>query len=412
MGLFISSRGGAYASKQSGSVLLLSILICAFISVLAILFTKQSHEMLEYRTEIQIDQKARVEAYSFLELALTFLSKSCESDSVPYLNSNTRAWEAAKHANSTKNGLTFYKEIVAPENPNDDQSIEKAIGEYITQCVTKTAGVALAIGEEVKLENRNLEKLKGYLQIKNASGNNVPMIHHKGTQGTFDTYYTFEDLSNKLPLCAAFYKKNKNLINAALRSVSGEYSNSADAMSDYLTADHPKTFHNWNEVQSALGNVNAAKLESLKRLFTIDREVLEHCENRKVNLITAHESLLDVVSNHLGLMTSLKGHARDQSLIKDLGTHPEAKLYTDQTQIFKLGVHVVHNNDSIFQLQCYGTSVGTESSGSKVSKETKPNWSERLGGTHDKKDNKKDTKNIPVKASSRFCFNLQCIEEI
>ncbi|MDE6576372.1 MAG: hypothetical protein K2L24_03175 [Opitutales bacterium] len=238
------------------------------------------------------------------------------------------------------------------------------------------------------------------------------MIHHKSTQGTFDIYYTFEDLGNKLPLCAAFYKKNKNLINAALRSVSGEYSDSAGAMGDYLTADHPKTFHNWSEVQSALGNVNAAKLEGLKRLFTIDREVLEHCENGKVNLITAHESLLDVVSNHLGLMTSLKGHARDQSLIKDLGTRPEAKLYTDQTQIFKLGVHVVRNNGSTFQLQCYGTSSGTESSGSKASKETKPSWSERLGGNHDKKDNKKDTKNTPVKAPSRFRFNLQRIEEI
>lgn len=399
-----SADSDTFASKKTGSVLLLSILICAFIAALAVIFTKQSREMLEYRTEVQMDNKTRVEAYSFLDLALASLSKHYETDTVPYLSSSTREWNAPQHVNSVKNGLAFYKDIIVPESPNDDRSIEKAIGEYLTKCVFKTASAALATGEEMKLESRDLETLKGYPQVSSGKQNMIPMIHHQCQQGNFDVYYSFEDLSSKLPLCATFHKKNKSLVNAALESVSSEYSDSAGTMADYLTKKDPKTFRNWSDVQAALGNVTEGRLDLLKRLFTVDREVLEHAENSKINLITAHENLLDVISNNLGLLTSLKSHARDASLLKDLGTRPNASLYTDQTHLFKLGVHVVRPNGGIFQLYCYGA----------ITKEETPkkrNWEEKYN-EKDKKDAKKPTTTPSTGTSSRFRFNLQRIEEI
>jgi hypothetical protein len=166
-----------FAKKQAGSVTLVVLSLAAFCTILLALFLRNAIDNVKYRQQMQFPAALKMEAYSFLDLALAFLGEYKQNANAEKMNKDEG------NVNKGQGKLIFDSSILG-ENPSGT-----AIAQYISR----------KIGE--KLANASLPEHFPAITIATPPTTpNAPCLKH----GDFTIQYSFEDLSGKVPLCKNF----------------------------------------------------------------------------------------------------------------------------------------------------------------------------------------------------------------
>ena len=361
MSLFSSHNIVQKNKKQSGSVLLLAILLCGFITVLAVLFANRSLEIAKDNQQTHTTPKIRIEAYSFLDLGLSFLQKCKRNEIIPQrVSSSTINYSPSSvNRNSKSNKLIFYTDIIGQDITTIDKNgkticvANEAIAHYITDCIGKFNNE-----NNIKTETIDVQPAQGYFHTENLQKS--ILIHNN-----FQIEYSFEDLSAKVPLCKSYFKKYENLFQGICNGteldcnkLKSHFNPSSGSSSD------AKNFSSWDEVfqvavpkSGTTTSLSADEQKLIKSCFTIENCVIELTDANKfkLNITTADEKIVKTIDTEYAAVPLSGKLDREETKINNFIKNTEEKidLATDTT-IFKLGVHVTSaDKRQSFHLNCY-----------------------------------------------------------
>jgi hypothetical protein len=211
------------------------------------IFLDNALENLKYRKQMQFPVRLKVEAYSFLDLALSFLGKYKADGTVEKYSETTNP-----SVNKDSNKLIFDEEIISSGSSPDSRLVNNAsITRYITKKISDKASI-------------NMDTTPGKLK------------HGE----LFTIEYSFEDLSAKLPLCGEFDANNNQLLQNIIDRLSVLGLNSQQK-SAFKTAITKNLLTKWSTVEKILrdsysgGNPPEIDLENLKKYFTIEPCIIE-----------------------------------------------------------------------------------------------------------------------------------------
>ncbi|MDR0418396.1 MAG: hypothetical protein LBH08_03110 [Puniceicoccales bacterium] len=257
--------------RSSGSVIILVLILCAFCTIIATLFLRNALDEVKYRKQMQISAIAKIEAYSFLNLILSFLSNYKKTDNVSSaLDSNNRG------VRKDPNKLIFDEEIIGalptPSFHNPSNLSAPSISDLISVYIAKNIPNELA----------------------NADGNwpnnftdvtfDTTTTHARLKHGDLTIEITFEDLNAKIPLCKEFDSSAPGLIKVALASCGVPESsiskiNEFLGITEKLSQNDPKYIFNWTSFEK-IGNITDSNVvQKVKNIFTLESSIVSKSNN-------------------------------------------------------------------------------------------------------------------------------------
>ncbi|MDR1435539.1 MAG: hypothetical protein LBI77_04010 [Puniceicoccales bacterium] len=269
------------------------LVILAFCTMILTTFLDNALENLKYRKQMQFPVHLKVEAYSFLDLALSFLGKYKADGKVESYSETTTT---DRSVNKGSNKLIFDEEIISSGSSPDSRLVNNAsITRYITKKISNKASIET---------DTNFSKLE---------------------HGEFIIEYSFEDLSAKLPLCKEFNTNSNRLLQAVINNSNalGLNLQQKRALNDFvITNEH--TFTKWSTVEKVLRNSSSSSgnnppaidLENLKKYFTIEPCIIEAAKIKppsapsaspsssnpfKINLLTVEPEISNALVSLTGI---------------------------------------------------------------------------------------------------------------
>jgi hypothetical protein len=295
---------------------------------------------MKYRQQMLCPTDLKVEAYSALDLALTFLGKYKKDPSVNKMGGGT----------IQKGNDKFIFDIdILGKSPSD-----ALISEYIVS--------------KILLMLSSASCPAGFPKAQGTSSNTFK-------HGDLTIQYDFEDLNARVPLCKVFNNNSKNLVAALLDKISSSNSSvmnsvAKEEIKNFINND--KIFTKWPTVQyvaskakSTIGSVTGKNLdiESLKKWFTIEPYIVEDISKLnkkfKINLLTAPKETLETITltqnssaaspTTVSIPTTEK-FADYDTLIGQGG--PLKDYCSNEVQFFALKVRVSNDLGNAYTIHC------------------------------------------------------------
>ncbi|MDR0590851.1 MAG: hypothetical protein LBG09_03320 [Puniceicoccales bacterium] len=373
-----------------GSVTLVVLSLAAFCTILLALFLRNAIDNVKYRQQMQFPAALKMEAHSFLELALAFLGEYKQNANAEKMNKDEG------NVNKGRNKLIFDSSILG-ENPNGT-----AIAQYITR----------KIGE--KLANASLPEHFPAVAIAPASTATPGALCLK--HGDFTVQYTFEDLSGKVPLCKQFFDTSGSSFRSAITdAIPSSVMGFSEKSNLGKFIDKNQTLTQWSALEqvvrgeSLLSSASTLNIEPLKEWFTIEPCVLKAANEKKfkLNLLTAKQEVLNAISRANGSLSipSEKTAAAYASLVSGA----TLKAYgSTEVQFFAIGVRVSLDNGNAYTLRCICTAID---SGEKDEDSKKKNVDNVKKNAINVKDDSKTSGTKGGGGQKRLPFDVVKIEE-
>jgi hypothetical protein len=251
--------------KSSGSVIVLVLILCAFCTVIATLFLRNALDEIKYRKQMQISTIAKIEAYSFLNLILSFLSNYKKTDNVSSVSdSNNRG------VKKEPNKLIFDEEIVgtlsAPSFYNPSNLSGPSMSDLISMYIAKN------IPKELASTDGNWPNNFAGVTL------DATATHARLKHGDLTIEITFEDLNAKIPLCKEFDDSAPGLIKAALAACGVPESsiskiNEFLGITEKLSKNDPKYIFNWTTFEKIGNTTDSNVLQKVKTIFTLEPSI-------------------------------------------------------------------------------------------------------------------------------------------
>lgn len=362
-GKFSVVRSRGVLNSRSGSVLVFVLMLGCFLSIIATLFVQIAIESVKYRRQMNLSTDARVEAYSFLDAGLAFLDRSAKEDKVPKVTGSIAPGTPIDlpnnfvGKNSKVGKLIFDREILGGKDPVPRGVVND---KYDSSCLVISNFLALAVGKALKnadgtiiIDNSVEEGLQGLAHRH--SGTKKICLQHNG----FTIEYTFEDLSNKIPLCKPFYELIKK-----------ENSSFFDGLSNRSSADTFFNSHVMCLTEKEARNGLGISEDNFKKYFTVEpcaidlamknNETLLSGTPFRLNLLTADKDLLDKINSTFFTNFPTSGDNKKYSSFEGKlnDNRPEfkkvKKFCSTDVSCFSLRVRV-SKKDKAFTLVCYCT---------------------------------------------------------
>jgi hypothetical protein len=378
-----------FAKKQAGSVTLVVLSLAAFCTILLALFLRNAIDNVKYRQQMQFPAALKMEADSFLDLALAFLGEYKQNANAEKINKDEG------NVNKGQNKLIFDSSILS-ENSSDT-----AISRYITR----------KIGE--KLSNASLPELFPAVSIAASPATpNALCLKH----GDFTVQYTFEDLSGKVPLCKQFFDTSGSSFRSAITdAIPSSVMGFSEKSNLGKFIDKNQILTQWSALEqvvrgeSLLSSASQLNIEPLKDWFTIEPCVLKAANEKKfkLNLLTAKQEVLNAISRANGSLSipSEKTAAAYASLV----SNATLKAYgSTEVQIFTLGVRVSLDNGNAYTLRCICTAIDGGEKDENLKKKNVDNVEKNAINV---KDDTKTSKDGGAGKQKRLPFNVVKIEE-
>ncbi|MDR1303071.1 MAG: hypothetical protein LBJ81_00425 [Puniceicoccales bacterium] len=379
-----------FAKKRAGSVTLVVLSLAAFCTILLALFLRNAIDNIKYRQQMQFPAALKMEAYSFLDLALAFLGEYKQNANAEKMNKDEG------NVNKGQGKLIFDSSILG------DNSSGTAIAQYITR----------KIGE--KLANASLPELFPAVTIAAppATPNALCLKH-----GDFTVQYTFEDLSGKVPLCKQFLDTTgssfRSAITDAIPSSAMGFSEKSN-LGKFI--DKNQMLTQWSALEqvvrgeSLLSSASQLNIEPLKEWFTIEPCILKAANEKKfkLNLLTAHQEVLNAISRANGSLSipSEKTAAAYASLVSNAAI----KAYgSTEVQFFTIDVRVSLDNGNAYTLRCICSTAGSDDKKDEDGK--KKSMDNVKKNNINVKDDAKTSTDGGAGGQKRLPFNVVKIEE-
>ncbi|MDR1907082.1 MAG: hypothetical protein LBQ03_02600 [Puniceicoccales bacterium] len=316
--------------KRSGSITLVVLIITAFCTLILELFLESVLDNAKYRQQMLCPADLKAEAYSALDLALSFLEEYKKNQSVEKIGDNSIVRKG-------DNKLIFDEDILGkiPDNT--------LISNYIAKKIA------------LKLSTAALPS--GFPKVEGIPGTN--QLKH----GDFTVQYEFEDLSAKVPLCETFDDATKpssasnGLVITVLDNLTQMNATSKTNIKNFIITQK-NIATKWSTIEHvAKSNVanNNIDIEPLKKLFTIEPYIINAItkgKNFKINLLTTPKKILDAISaknGNLSISTSRK--ARDYARL--IGPRGALEPYCcTEVQFFALKVRVSTGTGNSYAIRC------------------------------------------------------------
>ncbi|MDR3317358.1 MAG: hypothetical protein LBS71_00955 [Puniceicoccales bacterium] len=323
--------------------MLVALMVTAFCTVILTLFLRNALEDLKYRQQMQFPACLKIEAYSALELALSFLSEYKQSTSAEKVNEN-------ESVGKEKDKLIFDGDILG----GTPDSI--LIANYITKKVS------------AKLAKASLSE--------NFSPVTPLPIPNQLKHGEFTIQYEFEDLSAKIPFCKQFFDTAGSSFRSAIMDMIPSSSlGFSEKSSVEKFIDNRNTFAQWSSVEQVARGENFTSssselnIEPLKEWFSIEPYIIKASDDKKfkLNLLMAKQEILNAVSRSQGSLAIPS--SKTIAAYKDLISKTKAldAYCSTEIQFFALRVRVIIENGNAYTIRCVCSCMTTSSSNAKTS---------------------------------------------
>jgi hypothetical protein len=310
----------------------------AFCAIILQLFLENAFDNSKYRRQMVTPIELKVEAYSVLDLALVFLGKYKQNQSVDKIGGGI--------VKKGSNRFIFDVDILGGKAPND-----ASISEYIIQ--------------KINLNLSSAPLPTGVPKLHAALPNTNTFTH-----GNLTIQLDFEDLNARIPFCKAFDRVSSGLVIKGLDKLSTGKSpvilqaQAKNKLQAFI--NQGKQFTKWPTIQfvaSASTNLSSTTLEKnppnvepLKKWFTIEPYIINFVEKPnkefKINLLTASKEILDAISDQHGglVIPATKKFADYSSLIAQGGSLQNN--CSNEIQFFELKIRVSTDQSNTYVIRC------------------------------------------------------------
>jgi hypothetical protein len=350
---------------------------------------------------MQFPVALKVEAYSFLDLALSFLGEYKQNANAEKMNKDEG------NVSKGQNKLIFDSSILGGNLSN------AAIANYITR----------KIGE--KLSNASLPE--------NFPAIAMSPIANQLKHGDFTIGYEFEDLSGKIPLCKQFFDTSGSGFRSAIMDgIPSSVLGFSEKSNLEKSIDQKQVHTQWSALEQAargeslLSGSSQLNIEPLKEWFTLEPCVVKAANEKKfkLNLLTAKQEILNAISRAHGNLSipSEKTAAAYGSLVSNAAL----KTYgSTEVQFFAIGVRVSTENGNAYTIHCI-CDTANNAAGDKDAKSKQDTAADKKKLSENEKDvmDKEEKIDMNVKVDSktngasggatkqkRLPFNIVKIEE-
>jgi hypothetical protein len=334
--------------KNCGGVTVVVLALTGFLSIILTLFLGSAIDDLKYRQQMRSGTELRVEAYSFLDLALSFLGEYKKKGEVETFDGNSKVEKA-------KNKLIFDAEILGGQN---DEDIAGLISRYIAE----------RIGGKMQ-QVSVLQTTEGTADKETGPKRRSATLKH----GNYMIDYEFEDISAKIPLCKEFDQTSESRPYGGLISIIANKApnNGVKKLMDHITKGG--ALSKWGSVEAVIRDTGFSSsssetvdLNELKEIFTIEPCALKAAGYNdspnaagsrkpgkfKINLLTAHKTILEALDGAREKAHKLVDRSNRNTYNFNDDLEDLKKYCSVEVSIFSLTVKVSTQSGNSFALRC------------------------------------------------------------